>query len=518
MRRARQATIIAAFGYGQYALAIATGVLLVPLTLRYLGARSWGLWLASGEVLNYAGMVDLGMLGVLPWLVASAEGHGDSGQTRHLMSHGLWFGVAIGLFYAAAAAVLWSWLPSVLTMTEADRALIGPPLTLLVILGAIRLPLTVFRAALMGIQDVMFNGVLAIAAGALTVIITAGMLLAGYGLFALACAAAVPPLVIVVASAFRLLATRPDLMPQWITPRRADLQMLFTNGIGVWVGDLGWQLLNASNGIVIAFLGHPEWVPIYSCTAKLSASSMQLAWLLPDSGHVSLAQLHGEAPPASRLREVVLMILKLHLLLAGGAALGLLVFNPAFVTRWVGPAMFGGSTLNVLLAVGVVFYSLIHGLITCAAVLGNRPRVGLAVLANGAIQLVLAIALGGRFGLTGIACAGLAAGALTSLPAGLLLLKPSTSMTIRDLFGELVNPWLVRIAPLAMMAAAGGIFYQTLGLWGSGVAAGTLASLYIWVMRPFYDSLPIDPKVQGWLVRLHLLRRASHGSTAAEPL
>jgi hypothetical protein len=76
----------------------------------------------------------------------------------------------------------------------------------------------------------------------------------------------------------------------------------------------------------------------------------------------------------------------------------------------------------------------------------------------------------------------------------------------------------VRIAPLAMMAAAGGIFYQTLGLWGSGVAAGTLGSLYIWVMRPFYDSLPIDPKVQGWLVRLHLLRRASHGSTAAEPL
>jgi O-antigen/teichoic acid export membrane protein len=422
------------------------------------------------------------------------------------------------LFYAVAAAMLWAWLPSVLALTEADRALIGPPLTLLVILGAIRLPLTVFRAALIGIQDVMFNGVLTIAAAALTVIITAGMLVAGYGVFALACAASVPPLVIVVASAFRLAATRPDLMPQWILPRRAEFRMLFTNGIGVWVGDLGWQLLNASNGIVIAYLGHPEWVPVYSCTAKLSASSMQLAWLLPDSAQVSLAQLQGEATPVSRIREVVLIILKLHVLLAGGAALALLVFNPAFVTRWVGPAMFGGATLNVLLAAGVVFYSLIHGLITCAAVLGNRPRVGMAVLANGAIQLALAITLGGRFGLAGIAAAGLAAGALTSLPAGLLLLKPSTSLTVRDLFDELVNPWLARIAPLAMMAAVGGIFYHTLGLWGSGVAAVALGGMYIWVMRPFYDSLPIDPKLQSWLVRLHLLRQADHRSTAAEPL
>jgi O-antigen/teichoic acid export membrane protein len=513
MSRVRKARVIAAFGYGQYALAIATGVVLVPLTLGHLGARSWGFWLATGEVLNYASMVDLGMLGVLPWLLASAEGRGDRDQARRLISQGLWFGLVIGLFYAAAASVLWWWLlPSILKLSEADRALIGPPLMLLVVLGVVRYPLTVFRAALVGIQDVMFNGAMAIAAGGLTIIITVGMLTAGYGLYALACASAVPPLVVVVASAFRLSATRPDLMPQWILPRLSDLRMLFTNGIGVWVGDLGWQVLSASNGIVIAATGHPEWVPVYSCTAKLSASCMQLAWLMPDSGQVSLAQLHGEAPPVSRLREVVLMILRLHLLLAGGAALGLLVFNPAFVTRWVGPAMFGGMTLNVLLAVGVVFYSVIHGLITCAAVLGNRPRVGLAVLANGAIQLALAMVLARRMGLVGIAYAGLAAGALTSLPAGLWLLKPSTSITVRNLFDELVNPWLVRIAPLAILAAAGGLFYDTLGLWGSGAAAAALGGVYVWRMRPLYDSLPFDPQLKGWLVRWHLLSRIDQPS------
>src|SRR3954471_14699940 len=114
MSRVRKSLTIAAFGYSQYALAIASGVLLVPLTLRSIGARAWGLWLASGEVLNYATMVDLGMLTVLPWLLAGAEGSHDSARARRLISQSLWFGTAVGFVYAVVAAMCWFWLPSIL--------------------------------------------------------------------------------------------------------------------------------------------------------------------------------------------------------------------------------------------------------------------------------------------------------------------------------------------------------------------------------------------------------------------
>ena len=112
MTRVRKSLTIAAFGYGQYALAIVSGILLVPLTLRALGARSWGLWLASGEVLNYASMVDLGMLSVLPWLLAGAEGSRDAERARGLISQSLWFATGVGFIYALVAAVFWLWLPS----------------------------------------------------------------------------------------------------------------------------------------------------------------------------------------------------------------------------------------------------------------------------------------------------------------------------------------------------------------------------------------------------------------------
>ena len=51
-------------------------------------AGSYGLWLASGELLAYAGLAELGMLVTLPWLVAQADGQGDRARVRLLVSTG----------------------------------------------------------------------------------------------------------------------------------------------------------------------------------------------------------------------------------------------------------------------------------------------------------------------------------------------------------------------------------------------------------------------------------------------
>ena len=136
----------------------------------------------------------------------------------------------------------------------------------------------------------------------LNVVVTVVLLLNGYGLYALAWASIVPTLVGVIASAVRLRTLAPDLMTSWTRPAPSELAPLIVNGFGVWLGGFGWLLLSSSNALVITFLGHPEWVPIFSCTAKVSVAATQLVWLTPDSGLVGLAQLHGEAKATPRVR------------------------------------------------------------------------------------------------------------------------------------------------------------------------------------------------------------------------
>ena len=264
-------------------------------------------------------------------------------------------------------------------------------------------------------------------------------------------------------------------------------------------------MLNASTGIVITYLGNPGWVAVYACTSKLSGVSMNLAWVLPDSGHIGLAQLFGERQSAKRLREVVAMMLQLHLLFAGTAAIGLLMFNPSFVTRWVGISMFYGVRLNALLALGLLLFSLVHGLITSAAVLGNRLRVGAVILVNGVLQALLAVFLGHRLGLIGVALASVVASAVTALPAGIWLLRDSTGVTARWMLTDLIAPWLPRFLPIASIAFVGGLLYLRIGVWTSAAAAAALCLLYVWHMRPLYASLPLDPRVTGVLVRFGLI-------------
>ena len=74
MSRTHRASIAASFAYLQFALSIVVGVGLVPFVLHRVGERLYGFWLASGEVLAYAAMADLGVMGVVPWLIAEADG------------------------------------------------------------------------------------------------------------------------------------------------------------------------------------------------------------------------------------------------------------------------------------------------------------------------------------------------------------------------------------------------------------------------------------------------------------
>ena len=513
-----KAATTAVFAYLQFALAIVTGIFLVPLTLHSLGARLWGVWLASGEVLAYAGMTDLGMLAVLPWMIAEAEGRRNRDEISGLVAQGIWLGGVVAVVYVGVSVVLWQLLPSALFLNAGDRHLVVRPLALTVVMIAATYPLSAYRAYLTGTQDVAFIGVMTLAQNALSAVLTAVLLLKGFGLYALAVATAGPPLAGAALYFIRAARLAPDVVFRFALPHGRTLKFLFSNGIGVWFGNLGWQLLAASNGIVITYLGHPEWVAVYACTSKLSAMCMPLAWVLPDSGHIGLAQLHGENRSAPRVRSVIALMQRLHLVIAGVVAVGLLAFNPAFVTWWVGPQMFGGLPLNAWLALGVVVHSFTHGLMTSAAITGNRPRVGALALLNGALQAPLAIFLGHRFGIVGVPAAAVLGVAMTSLPGSLSLLRGSTDLHARALVVDLTLPWAARAVPLLAIAALAGAFYASVGVWIASVLASLLCLGYVWFLRPFYaEGLPLDDRWIRWLRRFHLLPPAFPGP-AASPL
>jgi O-antigen/teichoic acid export membrane protein len=505
MSRTRNAVVAAGFTYLQFAVAVVSGFVLVPFLLRTLGARNYGLWLATGEALGYAGMLDVGVLAILPWLVAQADGRRDPVAFRGVLSRAVIVGAISGACVAVLATVAWAVLPGLGRLTDADLHALARPLLIVVAAMALTYPARAFNAVLVGLQDVTFVGWLALTQTALSVGLTVGLLVAGYGLDAVAVAAAVPPGVTALASYLRLRSIQPDVLRDWPWPDVAGLRWMVMEGAGAWTGGLGWTMVAATSGLVITFLGHPEAVVVYACTAKLSQLGFQLSRVLPDSGLVALAQIDGEGRP-ERVRAAVVTIVRLHLLLGGAAALAVLVVNPLFVTLWVGARVFGGVALTIALAGALVFMSLTHGLACCTAVLGRRRAIGAATLVYGLLTVVVAGALGRTLGLPGVAVAPVIAGTITTLPIGILMLGHVAGISGGALVREVWTPWLLRLAPLFVALSCAQAVAPRLGADHLAVSATSVltAAIYAWWMRPVYQDLPLHPRLRLWLGRMRL--------------
>jgi Na+-driven multidrug efflux pump len=502
--RTRRAGIAAGFGYLQFGLALASGILVVPFVLARVGSEAYGVWLGFGELVAYSAMADLGVLGVLPWLIAEADGRNDRDGMRMLVSAGLVAAAIAAVVFAVLALALLTLAPRLTGVSAAQHGAVMGPLLLLVAGTAAAYPVRVFHALLIGLQDVSFAGRLGVGQAAMNVALIVGLLAAGQGLYALAAAATVPTLLVALASAARVRRIAPDLLRGWRWPSARLLGNVTSQGIGGWVGGLGWRMISATSNLVILSVAGPVAAVTYALTARLADVLTQMTWQTPDAALVGLAQLRGEGRE-ERVREVTVALIRLTLIGAGVVACAVLAFNPSFVSLWVGPDRFAGLAANAWIALGAVALSLGHALFSTAATLGARVQIGFATIVQGVVHLGAAVLLGRAFGLPGVAAAAVVGTVLVAYPAGAFYLRRVTGLGQADLWRGALGPWSTRAVLLLPLGLMVGIAGWRASIWPPLAAAPLLAALYVWWMRPLYAGLPLPARLRPVLARLRLV-------------
>jgi Na+-driven multidrug efflux pump len=502
--RTRRAGIAAGFGYLQFGLALASGILVIPFILARVGSEAYGVWLGFGELVAYSAMADLGVLGVLPWLIAEADGRGDREGMRMLVSAGVVAATLAAVVFAVLALGLLALAPQITAVSAAQERSVMGPLVAMVAGMAAAYPVRVFHAVLTGLQDVWFTGRMAVVQSVLNVALIIGLLAAGQGLYALAAAAALPTLCVAIACLGRVRRIAPDLLRGWRWPSARLLGSVTAQGIGAWVGGLGWRMISATSNFVILIIAGPVAAVTYALTARLADVLTQMSWQTPDAALVGLAQLRGEGRE-ERVREITVSLVRLTLIGAGVVACAVLAFNPSFVSLWVGPDRFAGLATNALVAAGAVALSLGHALSTTAATLGARVQIGFATIAQGVVHLGAAFVLGRAFGLPGIAAAALVGTLLVAYPAGAFYLRRTTGLGQADLWRGALGPWSVRAILLLLLGFAVGIVGWRTSVWPPLLGAPLLAALYVWWMRPLYVGLPLPERLRPVLARLRLV-------------
>jgi hypothetical protein len=480
------------------------GLIVTRTVLHILGRDTWGLWAASGSLLAYAGLADLGVLRILPWVVADADGKNDPDRIRASLSSALPFACLTGLLYVLVAFLLWQVFPSLLHLTPHDKSLLRGPVFAVVLLTATTFPFRVFTALLTGLQDATFLGAIGLIETTESSVLTFVLAWRGFGLYSLAIGMALPPVLTAVAAFIRSNISFRRLVRDWPRPARGLMGSLAGDGLGAWLSSVGFQLAAAADPVIVSNAGLRAAVTGFVLTTRLPMMLVALSWILPDAAMVGLAQLAAQASPA-RLREVVLAILRLNLILAGVVASVVLASNAGFIRVWVGADLFLGAPLNAILAANSVLVTALHGLVCVAAVLGRRLTVGITFVVNGVFHVLLASFLSRRIGLYGVTLATFLSGALTVLPVSLNLLEDKTGLTASAVLRQVFLPWLRRFAPLAVVAFALGYWSPAMPFALLVLGCSAFGVAYLFWMKPLYVGLPLGPRLTTWLTRVRLL-------------
>jgi O-antigen/teichoic acid export membrane protein len=132
------------------------GLISLPLTVRYLGAERYGLWVAIGSWISVFALTDLGVGNSLVNALAEANGKNDREAARKYLSTSVIFivGVAVCLgiiFFLINPAIAWDRYFNV--KTELAIAEVSPTVILVVVFFLLNLPLGVALRAYPAYQE-----------------------------------------------------------------------------------------------------------------------------------------------------------------------------------------------------------------------------------------------------------------------------------------------------------------------------------------------------------------------------
>ena len=473
--------------------ALAVGLWFTRFALGRLGQQEYGLWLVGLQIVAYLGLLDLGVVALLPRETAFAAGRCAGPGARSPVGE---------LLADASRLVLWQTPVLALLALGAGAVVAGRWQELLPAAGVIlaayvaAFPLRVFGATLQGLQDLAFLGWIQLAAWAAGLAVSVAMLLDGWGLMAMAAGWVVTQLAPPAAHWLRLRSRYAEALPRggarltWPAARGYLARSLWVS-----LSQITGLLTNGADVLIIAAVLGPGFVVPYVLTGKLVAVTANLPNTVAHAAGPGLSEMRVREP-RERLREVTAALTQGVLLASGLVAVVVLALNGAFVRWWVGPAQFGGQTLTALFVLVMVLRHWGTTLVFTAYSFGRERATALIGIGQGVVAAGLTLLLVPRIGIAGGAIGAIAGEACVTLPLTLRVVAREVDESVARLLAT-IGPWLARVLVPVAVAAAAARLWAPRNAAGLAATAAALAALYAVVMH----RVALRPPLRAYVVR-----------------
>lgn len=494
------------FHYASIGLALMSGILLVPLYLRFIPLDLYGAWLATGNILAWLTVIDPGLSAVLQQRTSLAYGKGDTAELSALLSGGLLLSALYALLVLIAGLISSLYLTGWLKLsTTVDVGLINQAFVLAAVGSALMIFSYGLTAFNQGLQSSLGIGLVFVFVTAGSMVLIVVLLYQGRGLLALPIGLIMRGIGLTVGNAGYLLWRSMSEKLRYHFSVRGIVMLARLTSYTFLSRAVGVIATNMDAFVLTRYLG-PEVAPVFVLTRKAPDMSRMFVERPAVAFMPAVAHLAG-AGELERAKAVLLRLLRLTLWLLGLIAAGFIVFNRDFVALWVGANLYAGPAVNVITVLTLVIYVLVNGLSNLCFSLGNIKGNSLASAAQGLLSVPLII-VGAKYGgMIGVALAPLVAMLATTawyFPGAFSRLLKLDQSDISLFTREAV------IALTAATIVATSFLWVTLTTWKAFTfIVATFAIAYMLVMIALSQTFRAEMSAI-----LNQIRRITHGGSS----
>lgn len=331
---------------------IVIGIVLVPMYLEQVGTRMYGLWLATGGLVVWLGMFDMGISGQMGQRVASAYGARNRVKFGAYYTNGLLIQLILVFALTLMAFGLSLAVPWVLSVNGNE----AKTLTDCTLIAGLSLGLQQLSNGQASILNALQRPVLKFigqfSGGVVTVVTIVTLLRAGNGLYAI-------PIGMLAGSVLNLIFV--GSYSFWLVWQSAAPMELQWPVVHEMIGIAATSFLAATSSAIvgrieptlIALAISPEMGVIYSTTKRAAEIIGSLTAMFIGSVNSGLSHLQAQGLE-SKMRSVFSDVLLLTMHASLVMVTIYVILNKMFIGLWVGEKYFAGTAVMLLIALSII--------------------------------------------------------------------------------------------------------------------------------------------------------------------
>jgi O-antigen/teichoic acid export membrane protein len=495
------------FGYLYQVIVLTAAVWLTPFLIRHIGQHDFGLWGVGAQLISYLGLMDLGIVALLPREVAYATGRAIAqsapADLKRIVGEAARVVLVQTPLVALVAFGLWFFSAS------SGWAQLRMPLAVIMGVYVLMFPARVLTATLDGLQDLSYYGAIQIFTWTANMTVMVFLVTRGWGLGALAAGWVILQTLPAICAFVRLKYRFPDVLPSTLphlSPR--EILQYFRRSIWLSVAQIAQSFLSNTDYLILAYVAGPETAVVYDCTRKLVSALANQPQLMMNIAGPAISELRATGD-RTRLLSVSIGLTRLMMTASGLVACLVLAANESFFAIWLRNTKvpFGGLTLTYLLVAAMLLRHL-NGTTTATLIcFGEERRISLTTLTDGVVTVLSCMIAIHFWGLPGAAIGSLIGVCCVSLPLNLSGLAKEAGVSPMEVPRSLL-PWLWRFAlgaTLGQLVRVSGVMSTVPGFI---LGCGAVALIYCLLVLPLFFQEPLVQYTRPLLARITARRPA----------